>query len=86
MEASAAGLPIVSTRHAGIKEAVDHERTGFLVEEGDYLKMADYISDLLDKPALAQTLGEQARFKMAKEYEMQFRIDKLKEILQCGVS
>src|SRR3546814_21143924 len=35
LEASAAGLPVVSTRHAGIKEAVRHEETGFLVEEHD---------------------------------------------------
>lgn len=84
LEASAAGLPIVSTRHAGIKEAVEHEVTGFLVEEGDYQKMADYISLLLDDSVLAQKMGEQASFKMKKEYEMKFRINKLNQILQCG--
>ncbi len=84
LEASAAGLPIVSTRHAGIKEAVDNEVTGFLVEEGDYLQMADYLSLLLDDSELAQKMGQQASIKMKKEYEMQFRINKLNEILQCG--
>lgn len=83
LEASSAGLPIISTRHAGIKEAVDHEVTGFLVEEGDYLKMADYISLLLDDSELAQKMGERASFKMKKEYEIQFRINKLNEILLC---
>ena len=35
LEAGAAGLPVVSTRHAGIKDVVQHGSTGFLVEEGD---------------------------------------------------
>jgi colanic acid/amylovoran biosynthesis glycosyltransferase len=82
LEASAAGLPIISTRHAGIKEAVDHEITGFLVEEGDYLKMADYMCLLLDDSALAQKMGENAALKMRQEYEIELRIDRLRQILQ----
>jgi colanic acid/amylovoran biosynthesis glycosyltransferase len=33
-EAAATGLPAVATRHGGIPEIVEHERTGFLVLEG----------------------------------------------------
>jgi glycosyltransferase involved in cell wall biosynthesis len=40
-EAMANGLAVVSTRHAGIPEAVIHGETGLLVEEGDVRGMAD---------------------------------------------
>ena len=43
LEAGAAGLPVVSTKHAGISEAVIHGKTGFLVDEGDIDAMAEYI-------------------------------------------
>lgn len=85
LEASAAGLPIVSTRHAGIKEAVEHGETGYLVKEGDFLQMAEYLSELLEKPTLAQTMGEKARLKMRNEYEMETRIRKLKAILEHSI-
>jgi len=39
-EAMAHGMAVVSTRHAGIPEAVEHGVTGWLVEEGDTEKMA----------------------------------------------
>lgn len=81
LEASAAGLPIVSTYHAGIKDAVEHEKTGFLVEEGDYTKMADYICQLLEDPSLANEMGKNAREKMEKEYSMSLQIEKLKKLL-----
>ncbi len=82
LEASAAGLPIVSTRHAGIKEAVEHGETGFLVEEGDYERMAEYISILLEDAALAGKMGQAARHKMMNEYEIELQTKKLLEILR----
>ncbi|MFC5409424.1 glycosyltransferase [Larkinella bovis] len=82
LEASATGLPIVSTRHAGIKEAVDSGKTGFLVDEGDYESMAKYMIQLLDDPALAGKLGRNARQKMLDEYEMSDRINELNRILR----
>ena len=84
LEASAAGLPIVSTRHAGIKEAVEHGVTGFLVEEGDYQGMAKYMIQLLDEPELAGELGRKARQKMINEYEMSDRIEELNRICTHG--
>ncbi|WP_234735032.1 glycosyltransferase [Tellurirhabdus bombi] len=81
LEASAAGLPIVSTRHAGIKEAVEHEKTGYLVEEGDVDGMAKYIIELLGNPNRAAEMGQEARRKMERDYEMHQQIDKLKAIL-----
>lgn len=40
LEAMAAGLPVVATRHAGIPDVVQEGRTGYLVDEGDSSAMA----------------------------------------------
>ena len=77
LEAASTGLPIVSTRHAGIKDAVEHGVTGFLVEEGDYESMADFISILLKDASLAAQMGEQGRIKMQNEYTMEIQTQKL---------
>lgn len=46
LEAMAASLPVIATRHAGIPEAVVHQETGLLVDEGDVDGMAQHITFL----------------------------------------
>lgn len=82
LEASATGLPIVSTRHAGIKDAVVHGETGFLVEEGDWETMADYMIQLAQNPTLCGQMGRAARRHIEENYEMSKRVQTLKDILE----
>ena len=58
LEAMAYGVPVVSTRTAGIPDVVQHGETGFLFEPGDIDQMAFYIGRLLSDDALWQTLGQ----------------------------
>jgi glycosyltransferase involved in cell wall biosynthesis len=53
-EAMAHGLAVVSTRHAGIPEAVVEGETGLLVDEGDVVGMAAAIAAVGPR---AQTFG-----------------------------
>ncbi|HXW22204.1 MAG TPA: glycosyltransferase family 4 protein, partial [Rhodomicrobium sp.] len=57
LEAMAARLPVVATRHGGIPEAVTHERTGLLVEEWDIEGLAAALSRLAADPALRRRYG-----------------------------
>jgi len=57
LEAMASALPVVSTRHAGIPEAVFDGVTGFLVEPGDSVAMAEQILKLASDPVQRQELG-----------------------------
>jgi len=61
LEAMAAGTPVIGSRHAGIGEAIEHERTGFLVEERDPEALAAALRHLSDEPGLRQRLGDDAR-------------------------
>jgi glycosyltransferase involved in cell wall biosynthesis len=86
LEAMAAGLPVVATRHGGIAEVVAEERTGFLVEEGDVDGMAARMLRLAETPRLASQLGEAGRELVAKEHAMQDRINALAAILERSAS
>ena len=77
MEASSSGLPIVSTRHAGIKELVVHGKTGFLVNEKDTSKMAEYMLLLCDDFRLAKSMGIEGRKHIEHNYEQKKQIGKL---------
>jgi len=86
LEASSSGLPVVSTRHAGIKEAVIDGVTGFLVNEFDIEGMAERIIQLAESPALATKLGVAGREYMIDNYDTNLRIKLLNDIIQNTIS
>ncbi|PID57833.1 hypothetical protein CSB45_06325 [candidate division KSB3 bacterium] len=61
LEAMAYGVPVISTRHAGIPEAVIDGVCGYLVEEGDVQGMADRLHELVHNPDLRQKMGQAGR-------------------------
>lgn len=61
LEAMSAGLPVVSTLHSGIPEAVEDGKSGYLVEEHDIVGFATCITQLLTKSDLSRQMGTQGR-------------------------
>jgi colanic acid/amylovoran biosynthesis glycosyltransferase len=82
LEAAAAGLPIVSTAHAGIKEAVVDGVTGFLVAEHDVKLMAEKMIFLISSPQFAAQMGTAGRDHIIKNYELTNRIKTIDGIIQ----
>lgn len=70
MEAMASGLPVVSTFHSGIPEAVVDGYTGLLSPEKDVEGMAENIIRLYDHPELASRLGRQGRAHVLHEFNI----------------
>lgn len=60
-EAMACGLPVVSTRLAGVPEMVSHGETGLLAEPGDSRGLADALAALAADRNLASTFGANGR-------------------------
>jgi len=84
LEAGASGLPVVSTRHAGITDVVIENRTGFLVDEFDIDGMAEHMIQLAKKPELALEVGQRARKHIEDNFSMQKSINSLWNIiLKC---
>lgn len=61
LEAMAHGLPVVSTRHAGIPESVSDTVNGFIVDERDTTSMAGKILELSKDKNLRETMGKEGR-------------------------
>jgi glycosyltransferase involved in cell wall biosynthesis len=62
-ESMALGCPILAARTGGIPEQIDHGVTGLLFAPGDVDDLAEKMARLLEDPALAARLGEQARLQ-----------------------
>lgn len=86
LEASSSGLPVVSTRHSGIKEAVIDGETGFLVDEYDIAGMAERMITLADSVDLAIQMGKAARSHMVANYDIHMRIALLDSVIQSSIS
>ena len=71
MEASACGLPVVSTRHGGIPEVVTHGTQGLLVDEYDVAGMARSIAELFASPEKRKAMGEAGRARIEEAYSME---------------
>ena len=69
-EAMATGLPVLSTRHAGIPECVQHEQSGLLAEEGDVDAVADALKELLSKPERWPGMGRKGRAIIEERYDV----------------
>ncbi len=85
MEAGASGMPIVSTRHGGIKEAVVHGTTGFLVDEMDEDGMAKYMIELCENPEMARNFGLNGRKHMEEHYNLDKQIKKYYDLMEHAV-
>ena len=86
LEAGAAGLPVVATRHAGIKDVVIERETGFLVDEGDIGTMADHMIQLAQSPSFAGTMGQQARKHIAGNFSLEKGIGRLWTVLENAIA
>jgi colanic acid/amylovoran biosynthesis glycosyltransferase len=60
VEAMATGIPVVTTKHAGIPEMVRDGEDGFVVAERDVTAIAQALLTLVDKPDLRALMGHKA--------------------------
>ena len=81
LEAMSVALPVVSTRHSGIPEAVTDGITGLLVEEHDVEGMAQAMMELLANPARATSMGNAGRKRICQEFTLEKSRDRLRAIM-----
>ena len=70
IEAQAMGLPVISSRHAGIPELVVHGETGFLAQERDVDEIAGYMRALLKNPVIREAFSAKAREHVLDEFDL----------------
>ena len=65
IEAAAHGTPTVAFATGGIVDAVQHEKTGYLIENQDYQRMTDKVIEILEKKTL---ISEQTCMQYAEQF------------------
>jgi len=86
LEASAAGLPVIATRHAGIPDVTEHGKTGLLVEEGDVDGMADCMMQLYEDPEKAKMMGYKGSQNVRLHFTIEKHLDRLTEIINKAMA
>jgi colanic acid/amylovoran biosynthesis glycosyltransferase len=82
LEAGIAGLPVISTKHAGIQDVIIHEKTGFLVNEHDVDKMAEYMLRLIEDREEIKRMGIASKINISKNFNINQHINKLNSLIE----
>ena len=86
LEAMAAGLPVISTRLAGIPEIVEDGKTGLLVPPGEPVQLARAIAEVLDHPELQQSFGRAGRAKVERLFDLRKNVPVLFELFRRSLA
>jgi len=79
-EASAVGLPVVTTRHAGVPEGVLDGETGFLAEEKDVKNLSKKLNQLIENRDLRIQFGEKGRNFIKEKFNLLDQVRELEDI------
>ena len=86
MEAMAAGLPVVATRHSGIPELIEDGVSGILVDERDVAGLAGGLSRLMSVPSWVKRSQIAARNVVESRYNIRSLILELERIFEEELS
>lgn len=82
LEASIAGLPVISTNHTGISDVIIHGKTGLLSEEHDVATMALHMKQILSNVEFAKQLGAAGKLNIAENFSLNNHINLLQLALK----
>jgi glycosyltransferase involved in cell wall biosynthesis len=82
LEACALGLPVVSTIHSGIPEAIKDGVNGYLVREHDFVSMAERACRLLQDADLRSRMGQAGRKLVEQRFNLDARLCKINAIME----
>jgi len=82
LEAMACEVPCIGTRVGGIPEVISHNKTGFLVEPGSGVKLAEAIAKLYDDPQRRWRMGKKGRERVVLSFDWQDISAKTVELYQ----
>lgn len=68
LEAALHALPLVGGIRGGVRDLIEHERTGLLVDPGDSAAIVDALDRILVDPDGAREMGRNARRKIFEEF------------------
>jgi glycosyltransferase involved in cell wall biosynthesis len=85
VEAMAAALPIVSTKHVAIPETITDGCEGFLVERGDVDQLTARIRELAGDEQLRVRMGAQSRATMLERFTLDRCVDEIADVFAAAL-
>lgn len=85
LEAMGSGSPLIACAVGGLKEIVDHEVDGLLVEEKNVEQLSAAMIDLLDNPAKGEQYAAAARKKIEDQYSHLAAAEKYEAIYKASL-
>jgi len=71
LEMMSTGLPIVAHGADGIRDIIDHGRTGYITAVGDKKLFRSYLEHLMDNPHIRRAIGDAASEKMRTHFSIE---------------
>ena len=84
LEAMRHALPVISTLHSGIREAVIDKRSGYLLDEYDTSGMAEKIFELAESATLRAKFGAQGKLIVKRQFTWHQEKRKLLDIMNIS--
>jgi glycosyltransferase involved in cell wall biosynthesis len=81
LEAMAAGKAVVATSVHGVRELVQHQKTGLLVPAQDARALMQALANLMDDPKKREDFGQQGRKRVKYNFSMDAMIQNLEAYL-----
>lgn len=81
LEANAASLPVVATRHAGIIDTQIENETAFLVDEFDVDTMAEKMIKLAENRQIAEEMGKAGGKRVEEHYRQELHLSTINTLI-----
>lgn len=82
IEASAVGLPLITTAVGGLRDIVEDGKTGFFIPPDDHATLARRLHLLAKNPGLRRELGQAARQRVETQFNSHINAGRIAHILQ----
>ncbi|MHA1265786.1 MAG: glycosyltransferase family 4 protein [Candidatus Helarchaeota archaeon] len=82
LEAMACAKPVVSFAIGGVRELIEHKKTGYLIPPNDWKEFMNTLTKLLNNEALCRQLGAAARRKVEQFYSWDKFIDNFLKLIR----
>lgn len=80
LEAMAVGLPTIVTNVGGAPDLIDHQQSGWLLDDPIEERLAEALTAILGNPARGEHMGQLGREIILKDYQLQLTVDRLYQL------
>ncbi|NBC83783.1 MAG: glycosyltransferase [Bacteroidetes bacterium] len=81
IEAMAAGIPVIAFDIGTTTEIIEHDKTGYIVENNNIQQMSNLLKHLIENPRKRYEMGEAAKIKVREKFSLNEMYNQLLTVL-----